>query len=433
MQVVNNDIQHFRVTPKHGPGATADRATSNGKYDLRVWTDRLESCFPFDEFLLVGPRNIKDSNVRFLEPGAEPPARMVSVPKTLKAPRLIAIEPTHMQYVQQGILELLVDQLENGSDTPFPWLVGFQDQRPNRDMALAGSLNGNLATLDLSEASDRVSNQLVLEMTTWYPFLSAGLQACRSRKVDVLGQGVIRLAKFASMGSAVCFPIEAMVFSTVVMIGIQKQLNRRLTRRDVKSLRGKVRVYGDDIIVPTEYTESVIESLETYGFKVNSAKSFWTGKFRESCGGDYYAGVDITVTRLRQELPSSRRHVKEIVSAVSLRNQLYKAGLWGAARFLDDLLGRLIPFPTVREESPVLGRVSYLGFETQRTCSRLHRPLVKGAVLIAKPPSDHLDGNGALLKFFLKRGELPFADREHLERAGRPRVVGIKTRWASAV
>jgi len=234
------------------------------------------------------------------------------------------------------------------------------------------------------------------------------------------------------MGSALTFPVEAMVFSTIVFIGIEKVLNRRLTQKDVKSFLGRVRIYGDDIIVPVDFAESVISTLMSFGLKVNTDKSFWTGKFRESCGKEYYAGHDVSVVRVRQILPAGRKDALEIISTVSLRNLMYYRGMWGVARGLDRLLEGIIPFPAVGPESPVLGKHSFLGYDTERMCPHLHRPLVKGLVVRSTLPESPLNGHAALMKFFLKRGELPFVDRNHLERSGRPLAVRTKQRLAVA-
>jgi hypothetical protein len=430
-QRVDEDIYYGRIVPKHGPGATADKLRGNAKFDQHEWTERLEGVFPHGEFLFSSWSHFDGSSVDLLEPGAERPVRVITVPKTLKTPRIIAVEPTCMQYVQQGIAEALLASIRQ--DTNLARIVGFDDQVPNQEMAQQGSRDGSLATLDLSEASDRVSNQLVRAMLKRFPNFAEGVDATRSRKADVPGHGVLRLAKFASMGSALCFPVEAIVFTTVVFLGIQRALNRPLTRRDIKSLVGQVRVFGDDIVVPTHTVHSVVSSLETFGFKVNAGKSFWSGKFRESCGKEYYDGHDVSISRVRRVLPTQRKHAQEIISAVSLRNQFYYAGLWGVAKGLDDIIGGLINFPTVLPTSPVLGRHSVLGFETQRLCLDLHRPLVRGEVVSTVIPDSNVSGHGALLKGFLKRSDLPFADRNHLERAGRPRSVYTRTRWASAV
>jgi hypothetical protein len=90
--------------PKHGPGATADRLRGNAKYNQRTWTARLEEIFPSGEFLLPNSSfEMELGYVDVLEPGSEMPVKVITVPKTLKTPRIIAEEPTHMQYMQQAL------------------------------------------------------------------------------------------------------------------------------------------------------------------------------------------------------------------------------------------------------------------------------------------------------------------------------------------
>jgi hypothetical protein len=430
---VDHKVYAGEIIPKHGPGATAERLQGNAKYLQREWPSRLDKVFPHWEYLISSYRYLNDiADTVLLEPGAERPVRVISVPKTQKTPRIIAIEPTCMQYMQQGLMEVFVESIE-GHDK-HSWIVGFLDQQPNQLLAQEGSLTGKLATLDLSEASDRVSNQLVIEMLDRHTLTREAVQACRSTKADVPGHGVLRLAKFASMGSALTFPMEALVFSTLIFLAIEKEQRVPLTLSRVKAFQGKVRVYGDDIIVPVEYVRSVIEYLELFGFKVNSGKSFWNGSFRESCGRDFYDGHDVSIVRVRTRLPSSLRSVPEIVSTVSLRNQLYKAGLWQSVKFLDSWLeGVLRHFPVVGEQSQLLGRHTALALPEYEMHRYLHSPIVKGYVVTGRPPVSKLDGSGALMKFFLKRGDEPFADRNHLERFGRPDAVDIKLRKASAV
>jgi hypothetical protein len=322
-------------------------------------------------------------------------------------------------------------------------MVGFLDQVPNQELAQKGSSDGSLATLDLSEASDRVSNQLVKSLVKFFPWLSQGLDATRSRHADVPGYGVIPLAKFASMGSALCFPVEAMVFFTIILLGIEDELSAPLTFKDIKSLKGKVRVYGDDIIVPTEYVHSVSRRLQDFGLVVNENKSFWTGKFRESCGKEYYDGVDVSIVKVRNMFPTSRQQAQEIISLVSFRNQLYKAGWWDTCKWVDNFVERLIPFPVVADTSPALGRHSFLGYTSERECPHLHRPLVRAYKVVSLLPKSNLEEYGALLKFFLNSESRhtndssfdvswmfqPSVEEKHLERAGRPKAVNIKLGW----
>jgi len=446
---VDRDIYWARLLPKHGPGAVADRLSSNGKYNLRTWTSRLQPVMPAEEFLIPNGsyKSQLGDELDVLEPGSEIPVRVITVPKTLKSPRIIAIEPTAMQYAQQSLLHAILGAVKE--DGFLSRTVGFDDQDPNRELARLGSLSGDLATLDLSEASDRVSNQHVLAMLSEYPHLTAAVQASRSRKADVPGHGVQRLAKFASMGSALCFPIEAMVFTTLIFLGIERELSTNLSRgRLIEEFDGKVRVFGDDLIVPRDYVLSVVDELSTFGYKVNVSKSFWTGRFRESCGREYYDGHDVSIVKVREVLPTRLQDANEVISAVSLRNQLYWAGLWKSADWMDGYLGRLLKvFPNVAPSSSLLGRESALGYQFQRLDPNTHGPLTKGYSVRAKLPSDPLEGAGALLKCLLRAGpetgwldfslrrdnchDEPEVDTEHLERSGRPKHVSIKLGWNS--
>ena len=449
---IDRQIAYYELVPKHGPGATADKLMGNQKYYQIEWTDRLEEVFPHRIYLYPNwglSSQLPESSIR--EPGSERPVKVITVPKTQKTPRIIAVEPTCMQYMQQAIQEAIYEWVDK--DYILHNLIGFLDQEPNQELSLRGSMTGDLATLDLKEASDRVSNLLVRSMLSNHPHLLDAVDATRSRTADVPGHGVIPLAKFASMGSALCFPIEAMVFITLIFLGIEKELKRPLTRKDVKSFLGKVRVFGDDIIVPKEYTHSVVRELEAFGFLVNSSKSFWTGKFRESCGKEYYDGQDVSITKVRRVLPTQRRDANEVIATASLRNRLYRAGLWGSVRFLDGWFKELsVPWPPVGDASPALGRHTFLrisyadslgqghlerdgsgtrgssNYPPVRWDRDLHRPLVKAYKVTAVLPVNKADDTAALLKFFLKRGDLP-SEEGHLERSGRPRSVSIKARW----
>ncbi len=428
---LDKDVAEGNLIPKHGPGSTADRLFANAKYDLREWTERLESVFPFLDNALPNPKyhQVLES-VEHLTPEQERPVKVILVPKTLSTPRIIAIEPTCMQFMQQAISVRLVRYLEDPRYF-VSGFIGFRDQVPNQYLAKEGSLTGRLATLDLSEASDRVHNELVKDLFRSYTNIAEGVQASRSTRALVPGKGVIDLAKFASMGSALTFPVEAMVFLTVVMLGIEDAEGHRLTNEELLNLKGRVRVYGDDIIVPSDYARSVNDALEAYGFKVNVRKSFWTGKFRESCGKEYYDGHDVSLVKLRRELPDSRSNVKEVVSTVETRNQFYMNGMWETCRFLDEEILRLLRYyPIIEETSPLLGRVSVFSAQAERIDKDLQVPLVRGWKKVAKSPISRLDDIGALQKFLLKKGLEPFFDEEHLERYGRPDAVNIKLGWS---
>jgi len=203
--IVDRKVYEGDIIPKHGPGKTADRLDGNAKYNQTVWTERLEAHFPHMENVFPSVSHfLNGPEIDLLDPGSEVPVKVTAVPKTLKTPRIIAIEPTCMQYMQQGLMEVIVERIE--SSDSLSHFIGFSDQKPNQQMARDGSLSGALATLDLSEASDRVSNQLVRELTRYWPHLTDAVQATRSRRADVPGYGVQRLAKFASMGMILSSP-----------------------------------------------------------------------------------------------------------------------------------------------------------------------------------------------------------------------------------
>ncbi len=432
---MERSIYRGTLIPKHGPGKTADRISGNLKFASRSWTDRLEEVFPARDYLLPTQHHlITDDGITWASPGTELPARVVLVPKTLKTPRIIAIEPTCMQYTQQALLREFLEH--HGKDSFLSDVVGFEDQVPNQDLARKGSIDGSLATLDLSEASDRVSNLHVKLLFRRHSLLAKAVEACRSQKADVPTHGIISLSKFASMGSAMTFAMEAVVFLTIIFMAIGRKQGRRLTRKDLRSFRASVRVYGDDLIVPNDYAPDVIECLETFGYKVNSSKSFWTGSFRESCGKEFFKGHDVSIVKTRREFPASRVDAHELVSAVSLRNQFYEQYLWNTAKWMDDeIIRKLIPFPIVEPTCAGLGRHSFLfGWkpEAGESGKSLQRPLVRAAFLIGRAPLSDIsdDGVSSLLKWFLKPEGEPF-ELGSYERQGRPDTVNIKVRWTT--
>ncbi len=439
------------LRPRHGPGSTADRLLGNEKFDLLEWPRRLDEVFPFGEYAVPNERYIEDRyrDVTLLELWEERPVRVVAVPKTAKAPRIIAIEPTAMQYMQQALSSVLVRLIERDDNVVAGAMVGFADQNPNRRLAREGSLTGSFATLDLSEASDRVSHLLVQNLVYRWPLVREAFEVTRSYRADVQGFGVLPLAKYASMGSALTFPVEAMCFLTLVFLAIEWEQGFPLTRDQIKSeFLGRVLVYGDDIIVPAAYAPSVAWTLEAFGLKVNQGKSFWTGKFRESCGREYYDGHDVSVVKVRKvvrhddgklSFPTTLKHVPEIESFVALRNRFYAAGMWQTASYLDEQIVTLLrghfPNVEVQEASPeeevlsrsrLLGRWSFLGYQSEWTHRTLHTPLVKGWVVSNRIPKSEISGVGALQKVLSKASDEPFADRQHLARAGRPEAVYMK-------
>lgn len=444
---VNREIDLEELRPIHGPGATADKLSGNRKYEpkLQSWPARLETVFPQGRYgyssYSIYQEEVEAGNA---VPGAEIPVKVITVPKTLSTPRIIAEEPTVMQYAQQGLSDSFSRAINSN---PIGRIMSWESQIPNQVLALQGSYpmcyttsrrntHVGFATLDLSDASDLVDSSLVQDLFRGYPLLREAVMAMRSTHANVNGK-VIKLAKYASMGSALCFPIESIIFTIIVFIGIQKVYPTVRPSQLLKEFDGLVRVYGDDIVVPVRAAQSVVQTLEAYGLRVNSTKSFWTGMYRESCGKEYFAGFDVTIAKVKHELPSTRKPIagqeQEIVSTVALRNNLYKRGYINTAEWLDTILETVLHghYPIVLETSPILGRVNYFGsYGVERIHPDLQVPLVKGYRVSVRTPSSKLNGYGALVKVLGKRSEDPIYDPRHLQQAGRPRALRIKLGYA---
>lgn len=429
-------VKHGSLVPQHGPGSTADRLSGNAKYDSLYWTERLNEVFPVEDYLLPGYSHFERLRAaEFVEPRNETPVRVITVPKTAAKARIIAMEPANVQYVQQALLRGFAREF--GTGHPY---VDLTDQESNKRMAQQGSADGSLATLDLSEASDRVTVRLVRAVFGDYPWLRAGLMASRSELADVPVESikgtseVLRLHKFASMGSATCFPVESIVFATIALTAIRQELSDQEWEDALKTwLPLSVRVFGDDIIVPTRYVQCVLQGLALSGAKPNPHKSFWNGPFRESCGGDYFRGERVNVVRLRKRLPATRRDSSEVLGLIAFRNLLYLEGYWQTVSLIDEWLADLgVPMPIVEPTSPVMGRVSAaFGWQTQRYHPDLQAPLIKGLKVKTTTPRSECSDLGALLKCLLPGRQEPFADPEHLTRTGRPDAVRTYVGWGS--
>lgn len=356
-----NSINTYELVPRHGPGSTADRVTGMDKYarNRLRWYERLDRVFPYDAYCVASVNTLANnlSQAEFIAETDEDPVRVIAVPKTATKPRIIALEPTCMQYTQQAVAQWLIQQLETHE------LVGghinFSDQTINQMLALEASLTGRLATLDLSDASDRVPYVAVKQLLSACPNLFEAADACRSKRANVGGE-IVTLSKFASMGSALCFPIEAMYFYTICVMAQLKE-DEVPTYDALKRACKSSYVYGDDIIVPVESTPVIVEALTDFYCKVNKGKSFWTGKFRESCGVDAYAGSDCTPVYVRQHLPT-RSKALAVMTWQETANQFYELGLWQTATTIDKMVEKVAgPIPVASRDSEGVHKWSFTG------------------------------------------------------------------------
>lgn len=330
------------IMPRHGPGATNEgRITGYEKYEFRRFDEALDIFYPMGEYCLASASLLRDQNLDLyqrqkrsrrylsvcsLRNGTMHTTKIACVPKDSRGPRIISAEPKERLWIQQGQMRAIVRHLESHAWTR--GRVNFRDQSVNARLALEGSLSGYWATLDMAEASDRVSLALVHALFPQHVF--EPLMASRSSytwcdfPVSETERKPYRwkLKKFSPMGSAVCFPVLATVMWALTVAALKSECGITVGRA-----MSVTYVYGDDIIIPAEYAENVMKGIERYGLLFNHSKSFIKGPFRESCGTDAFLGVDITPVRVKQRMPIQRTDVNSLVGWTATANLLKEAGL----------------------------------------------------------------------------------------------------------
>ena len=410
------EVMNFdSLRPKFGPGVTADKLSHLKRREFTYWHERLDTFFPFyGTGLSVGAIGERDPCL--VTEDQEQPVRVILVPKTLKTPRVIAAEPAVMQFCQQSLL----DHLDKKLDRYYPSFLSMGDQERNRLL----SYNMACATLDLKEASDRCHGALVYLMLSSCPNLRDASFACRSTKAALPDGTVVPLQKFASMGSALCFPMESMVFFTIVFMSILGDRPIRDVPKLLAELKGKCSIFGDDIIIPKEYACSVIDELETFGLRVNRDKSFVTGKFRETCGSDVYDGVDVTPLYCRYDLTEDDPNA--MVSLSSLANKFYQRGMIDAAEYIRSVYGKKLPYRAPDER--FVG-FTFAGIVKERYNKHLHRREFVTLVGVPRSKSVNTDDWVGLSDWFHR--SLRSVDTYQMKERRKDIPLKIKRMWTA--
>jgi len=343
------------VVPRHGPGAVAEPGKKGRKkYELNFYSRSLDQLYPYVHFGTFGVHTQNPADLLgHLDLGEEiPPSKVVFVPKDSRGPRVISCEPAYLQYLQQGLARAIYRLVESHELTRA--CVHFTNQEHNRRAAMRSSLDGRYATLDLADASDRVSVDLVrlLFPEKLLPYLLA----TRSTMTRLPSGEVLPLRKFAPMGSALCFPIEALAFWAIAAA------SSWTVSRGRGWVRSKILVFGDDIIVEASRTERVVAALELFGLKVNRDKCFARGEFRESCGCDAFRGEDVTPVKLRVLRTRDRnRALVDVYRLSKSAMHLFDRGYWKTSEFIwrsvEKVVGKL---PTTGPNFPGVSRTSTL-------------------------------------------------------------------------
>lgn len=216
--------------------------------------------------------------------------KIVTVPKTALVDRTIAVEPLLNGYLQKGADVVMRRRLKRVG-------IDLSDQTRNQNLSRLGSTESSdpFVTIDLSMASDSISSALARRLLPpdWYHFLDA----IRSPAYVLPNAPTsVRYEKFVSMGNGFCFPLETLIFASVCMMWSKSATDYS--------------VYGDDIIVRQSISQKVIKTLWEIGFRHNPRKTFTSGPFRESCGADWFAGLDVRPLGLDFEFDSLNSLIK---------------------------------------------------------------------------------------------------------------------------
>lgn len=300
---------------------------------------------------------------------------LFTVPKNADIDRVACKEPDINMYIQKGLGAAIRRALKlNGID--------LNDQSINQSLARKGSIDGSLATLDLSSASDSIAYGLVelIIPPIWFTWLNMS----RSKVTLIQREDYTEVHKnemFSSMGNGFTFELESLLFYVLAR-----------TVAYFEGIRGIISVYGDDIIVPTSLAQDLIWVLEFFGFTVNTKKSFLDGPFRESCGGHFINGCDVTPFYLKGPL----ERLTDLIHAVNLLRKwsettvgindefvypiwlkycsMVPKSLWGGREYSSKLQvvsphgprGRLVPSKVVTEHG-VGGYIHWLNSTWRRT------------------------------------------------------------------
>lgn len=247
-------------------------------------------------------------------------SKPTAVPKTYKGPRIIGPEPVFKGWAQHGIMEECYRFLKHHKYLKYR--CDLYDQTRNQLIIAYGSYSGAFGTIDLSAASDSVSWELAEFLLSGSALMPAA-QITRSTHFIIPGSEIAHpMQKFCGMGSAVCFPIESLIFAATAELA-RRAVGEKTTFMGLPSWS----VYGDDIVITTTAYPTMISYLKRLGFTVNMDKSF-NDYFLESCGKEFYHGLDVSPIRFRIKDYASKLVTSETYGSwIALINNLKSADL----------------------------------------------------------------------------------------------------------
>lgn len=340
---------------------------------------------------------------------------VVTVPKNAKTDRTIAIEPGINLWLQLGAGALLRRKLRYAS-------YDLNSDFKNRQGAFLGSRNGKLATIDFRAASDSISNSLVELLLPREWFLV--LDAIRSKRYTLDKKSYTWSEKFSTMGNGFTFELESLIFVTLAesvcdFLGLATS---------------DIAVFGDDLIVPVECVEVLIEVCGSWGFRINRKKSFSSGYFRESCGSYYFNGLDVKPFYYKAQARSLKDVYRLLNSIKTLAHRFsFEEGLDLRFKRIYNILLHELP-PRLRLFGPLSAGDAVIASSLDESKSRKPKHQIEGFLFIGLPSvpiTTSKDSPGLLLarlRSTSRESEISFGNSVPLR--GRTRMVLKKNMFA---
>lgn len=335
---------------------------------------------------------------------------MEMVPKDFEKKRIICKEPLFNMAIQRYYSKFLKGKLRKVG-------IKIEAQADFHKQLLRGD-SSLFATIDQSDASDRISQSLVKRLLPpeWYTLLDR----LRSRSVKLPTGEVHVLEKFMTQGNGFTFELETLLFWAIGKAALL--------------LAGKnpfLSVFGDDMLCYDHCADTIMLALTSVGLKVNYVKSYTDSRFKESCGTDTFDGFEVRpiylkefsdgvygyfelYNRIREIARAScsgictdvgyKRACNRILHAISVEHRLYGPPLYGdavlqtyeydkysrkgkrirvlsARGFKGSAAGRFKPGPADCYTATMI--YGLLGYDSQGT-------LVRGAPRISSPKYVHM-------------------------------------------
>jgi len=332
------DFEELISSANWGPGATTtiksrDASPANKFQHEAGITKDLHALFPLETLRGVYPLWASQlSDIGY--PNFQIGNKVVTVPKDATTNRVIAIEPGINLWFQKAIGDMIGRRLMRFG-------IDLRHQAVNQELARQGSIDSQLATIDLSSASDSISKKVVEELMP--PRWHALLDSARSR-FGLLDGTQFEWNKFSSMGNGFTFQLESLIFYAAAdscREYLQLPSHNTTSREVVNGIthvcfvkdkhQGQaVSVYGDDIIIPSKCLALFSALMEFYGFTINVKKSHYSSPFRESCGAHFFAGIDVKPIYFKNRL-------SDVLSVYRMANAIRRLAHRRAGRLGCDL------------------------------------------------------------------------------------------------